>query len=232
MFKPVKNEKMYIKIADQIKSLINEGVLKVGDRLPSERELSAQFNVSRSTVRESLTSLEILGLIEVRTGLGTFVCKPNQLDNNIIGEELESNISPTELFEARLIIEPKLSQLAAQRATIEDVEEMAKVIEQAKHLEQNEIDKFEELDRKFHLLIAKAANNEVLYRFEENINSERLGKLWGNMKVKSLQKEGRMGRYKVEHQEIFDSIRERNPALAEKLTRKHLLDIKKNIFGE
>ena len=72
---------MYIQIAEQIKKLISEGTLKVGDRLPSERELSIQFNVSRSTVRESLTALEILGLIEVRTGLGTFVCKQNQFDN-------------------------------------------------------------------------------------------------------------------------------------------------------
>jgi len=232
MFKPVKNQKMYVQIAEQIKSLISEGVLKVGDRLPSERELSTQFSVSRSTVRESLTSLEIMGLIEVKTGLGTFVCKQSQLDNNILGEELGSNISPTELFEARLIIEPKLSNLAAQRATIEDVQEMAKVIEEAKYLDHTQIEKFEELDRKFHLLIAKAANNEVLYKFEENINSERLGKLWGNMKVKSLQKEGRVDKYKTEHQEILDSIQERNPALAEKLTRKHLLDIKRNIFGD
>jgi len=232
MFKPVKNQKMYVQIAEQIKSLISEGALKVGDRLPSERELSTQFSASRSTVRESLTSLEILGLIEVKTGLGTFVSKQTPNDNNILGEELGSNISPTELFEARLIIEPKLSNLAAQRATIEDVQEMTKVIEEAKHLDNTQVDKFEELDRKFHLLIAKAANNEVLYKFEENINSERLGKLWGNMKVKSLQKEGRVDKYKTEHQEILDSIQERNPTLAEKLTRKHLLEIKRNIFGD
>ena len=230
MFKPIKNQKMYIQIAEQIKKLISEGTLKVGDRLPSERELSIQFNVSRSTVRESLTALEILGLIEVRTGLGTFVCKQNQFDN-ILGEELAGNISPTELFEARLIIEPKLSHLAAQRATIEDIEEMARIIEEAKNLDLNQIYKFEELDGKFHLSIAKAANNEVLYKFEKSINSERLGKLWGNLKVKSLQKEGRIGRIKVEHKEILDSIRERNPTLAEKLTRKHLLDIKRNVFG-
>ncbi|KJS82526.1 MAG: hypothetical protein JM58_14805 [Peptococcaceae bacterium BICA1-8] len=223
---------MYVQIAEQIKSLISEGALKVGDRLPSERELSTQFSASRSTVRESLTSLEILGLIEVKTGLGTFVSKQTPNDNNILGEELGSNISPTELFEARLIIEPKLSNLAAQRATIEDVQEMTKVIEEAKHLDNTQVDKFEELDRKFHLLIAKAANNEVLYKFEENINSERLGKLWGNMKVKSLQKEGRVDKYKTEHQEILDSIQERNPTLAEKLTRKHLLEIKRNIFGD
>jgi len=221
---------MYIQIAEQIKKLISEGTLKVGDRLPSERELSIQFNVSRSTVRESLTALEILGLIEVRTGLGTFVCKQNQFDN-ILGEELAGNISPTELFEARLIIEPKLSHLAAQRATIEDIEEMARIIEEAKNLDLNQIYKFEELDGKFHLSIAKAANNEVLYKFEKSINSERLGKLWGKLKVKSLQKEGRIGRIKVEHKEILDSIRERNPTLAEKLTRKHLLDIKRNVFG-
>ncbi|KJS18883.1 MAG: hypothetical protein VR72_20535 [Clostridiaceae bacterium BRH_c20a] len=230
MFKPIKNQKMYIQIAEQIKKLISEGTLKVGDRLPSERELSIQFNVSRSTVRESLTALEILGLIEVRTGLGTFVCKQNQFDN-ILGEELAGNISPTELFEARLIIEPKLSHLAAQRATIEDIEEMARIIEEAKNLDLNQIYKFEELDGKFHLSIAKAANNEVLYKFEKSINSERLGKLWGKLKVKSLQKEGRIGRIKVEHKEILDSIRERNPTLAEKLTRKHLLDIKRNVFG-
>ncbi|MBS3975382.1 MAG: FadR family transcriptional regulator [Syntrophomonadaceae bacterium] len=232
MFTPIKNEKMHVQVAEQIKMLIQHEKLKVGERLPSERELCKIFGVSRSTIREALTSLEILGYIEMRAGRGTYVNNINRVDNeNTLIDQLEESVSPTEIFEARILIEPRLSGLAAQRAKKEDLEEIERVVASAKELSPSEIDEFEELDRKFHLLIAKAANNEVLYRFEESINNERMSKLWGNLKVKSMQKKGRVDRYRNEHEEILSAIRDRNPALAEKLTLKHLLDIHKNLFG-
>ena len=232
MFTPIKNEKMHVQVAEQIKMLIHHEKLKVGERLPSERELCKIFGVSRSTIREALTSLEILGYIEMRAGRGTYVNNINRFDNeNTLVDQLEGSASPTEIFEARILIEPRLSGLAAQRAKKEDLEEIERVVASAKQLSPSDIDEFEELDRKFHLLIAKAANNEVLYRFEESINNERMSKLWGNLKVKSMQKKGRVDRYRTEHEEILKAIRERNPALAEKLTLKHLLEIHKNLFG-
>jgi DNA-binding FadR family transcriptional regulator len=231
MFTPIKNEKMHVQVAEQIKMLIHHEKLKVGERLPSERELCKIFGVSRSTIREALTSLEILGYIEMKAGRGTYINNINRIDNeNTLVDQLEGSVSPTEIFEARILLEPKLSSLAAQRAKKEDLDEMERVVDEAKALDPSDINGFEDLDRKFHLLVAKAANNEVLYRFEESINNERMSKLWGNLKIRSLQKKGRVDRYRTEHEEILDAIKERNPALAEKLTLKHLLDIKNHLF--
>ncbi|MBA1336934.1 MAG: hypothetical protein HPY66_3370 [Firmicutes bacterium] len=233
MFTPVKNEKMYVLVAEQIKNLIEEGKLKTGERLPSERELANQFGVSRSTVREALTALEILGMIEVKTGLGTFVSIPSAREHtDVVIEDLDRGTSPQEVFEARMIIEPKLARLAAQRATYEDIQELEDIIIKSDIMNNKDFIQFEKLDESFHLLIAKAAYNEALYKFEESINSERLGRLWGNLKLKSLQKDGRIQKYKAEHKEIFEAIKERNPAKAEQVVKKHLKDIKKHLFDD
>ncbi|MBA1334479.1 MAG: hypothetical protein HPY66_2328 [Firmicutes bacterium] len=234
MFIPVKSKKMYMLVAEQIESLIKEGKIKAGDRLPSERDMASQFGISRATIREALTALEMQGLIESRTGSGTFVCeKPESWETgDIILEDMDKGISPFELFEARIVIEPDLARLAAQRSTNEEIEELSAILKRAEALSDEDYIGYENIDREFHLMIAKIADNEVLLKIEESINNERMGVLWGNLKRKSLQQHGRIQQYKTDHRNIFDAIRERNPGKAEREMRKHLLTVKQNIFGE
>jgi len=234
MFKEIqKNKKLYMLIVEQIKELIENGKLKPGEKLPSERELSNQFGLSRSTVREALTALEILGLVEVHTGLGTFVSKEtNQKDFIDSYLDIEEGISPTEIFEARRIIEPQLARLAAQRATMEDIEEIKRNIEEAEVLSNEQIEEFEKLDEEFHLLVAKASYNEVLYKFAESINNMRNSRLWGNMKLRSLQRGDRIPKYKTEHREIYEALSKRDLKAAEILTKKHLSDIRYHLFED
>ncbi|MBN2287325.1 MAG: FadR family transcriptional regulator [Tissierellales bacterium] len=233
MFKEVqKNRKLYMLVVDQIKGLIDDERLKCGDKLPSERDLSVELGLSRSTVREAMTALEIMGLVEVRSGLGTFVaeCKDKQSEFDDLTEN--DGISPSEIFEARIILEPQLAKLASQRATTEDLENLRLIVEESEGLENIEIEKFEELDEKFHYIIAKSSYNDVLSKFAQNINNLRGSQLWGSMKFKSLQKEGRISRYKEEHQMIFEALLNRDINLAEMLTRKHLIDIRTDIFED
>ena len=77
-FKPIKNIKVYEQVIEQIKEMIYQGELKRGDKLPSERELRAQFNVSRASIREAFRVLEMIGLIESRPGEGTFIRSDNE----------------------------------------------------------------------------------------------------------------------------------------------------------
>lgn len=234
VFKEVqKNQKLYMMVVDQIKELIDNGTLLIGEKLPSERDLSVDMGLSRSTIREAMTALDILGYVEVKPGLGTFVADRSHMENGWADSLEESDtISPTEIFEARLILEPQLARIASQRATIEELDELKRIVDEADKLHETEIEAFELLDEQFHMLIADAARNEVLSRFAQNINNLRKSKLFGSMKYESLKREGRISKYKIEHRLIYEAIQNRDYKESERLVRKHLTDIRSDIFED
>jgi GntR family transcriptional repressor for pyruvate dehydrogenase complex len=124
------------------------GRYDVGDRLPAERELSAQFNVSRPTVREAVIALEVQGLVEVRVGSGAYVKRlPGKED--IPG----FNISAFELTEARLLFEGEAAATAATTITEEGLAELAALVEEIERENRNPHGT-EKADRAFHLAIA------------------------------------------------------------------------------
>jgi DNA-binding FadR family transcriptional regulator len=233
MFTPVKNKKMYVLVAEQIKAMVEEGKLKPGERLPAERDMAVQFGVGRSTIREAITALEAQGLVEPRPGLGTFV-RQNAVGGAVAAyiDDLDRGTSPAEVFEARMLIEPKLARLAAQRATETDISEFASSLAEAERLDDSDIEGFERHDGEFHLLIAKAADNEILLKFEESINSERMGILLGNLKKRSLGQPGRIELYKSHHRAIFQAISQRDPQRAEQESERHLGEVRAHIFDE
>jgi DNA-binding FadR family transcriptional regulator len=223
-------------IVQQIKKLIENGELVSGQQLPSEREMAEQFGVGRSTIREALTALEIINYIVIKQGLGTFVASssPNLKKENILSivDELEKTTSPSELFEARMYLEPEIAYIAAQRATKEDLNNIQETLSTADSIGVENIEKFEELDRLFHSMVAKAAHNEVLLRLEEDLTSERFGALWGKLKYHSFQIEGRMDKYRVEHRQIYNAIKEKDGDKARKMVRKHLSDVRGHLFDD
>ncbi|NLL61967.1 MAG: FadR family transcriptional regulator, partial [Candidatus Atribacteria bacterium] len=120
----MQTKKVYVKIVEQIILLIQEGKLKPGDRLPSEQELADQFEISRPSVREAMSALEILGITERKAGKGNFIKKGSSThffdEKEIL--ELEQEESPFELLEARKVLEIEIVRLASQKATLEDIE--------------------------------------------------------------------------------------------------------------
>ena len=125
-FKPIKNNKVYEQVIDQIKNMIYEGDLKRGDKLPSERELKRQLGVSRASIREAFSALEMIGLIKSRPGEGTFI--KTDFDNNLVDPLslvllLDENVAE-ELVELRRVLEVDCVKLAAKRASEEDIEHM------------------------------------------------------------------------------------------------------------
>jgi GntR family transcriptional repressor for pyruvate dehydrogenase complex len=144
------------------KRLISEGTLTPGHRLPSERELAEMFGVSRSSLRQALKVLEIMGVISQRVGDGTYL---NTAAPSILAEPLEflillDGLSFHELMEARLIVEPELAARAADRATLEDVAELQQVLAE---MEKYRLDhaRFTEHDLLFHKTIFRIAGNRV-----------------------------------------------------------------------
>jgi GntR family transcriptional repressor for pyruvate dehydrogenase complex len=166
MFKSIGNKELLSKqVAKEIELAINSQKLKVGEKLPTEFELCEQFGVSRTSLREALTTLSARGLISIEKGRGIFVKK---LTSESVSDPMHSYLKHRigapyvlEIIEARRVIEPEIARFAALKRNDEDIEQMRKDIEHMQTFEgpAEELAKF---DMDFHLSIAKATQNRLL----------------------------------------------------------------------
>ena len=154
----ISSKRLYRQIADQLGDLVRRGEFKPGDRLPSERDLSQQFNVSRASVREALIALEIDGLVDVRVGLGVFVNAAPAANSQTaaMGEP-----GPFEVLSARYLIEGETAALAARDGSARD---HARIRETLQLMADEIKDRGMGLDADalFHLRIAEASGNSAL----------------------------------------------------------------------
>jgi len=156
-------------VAEQLVELIRDQDLQPGDLLPTETALMERMQVGRSSVREALRGLAVLGLVQIRQGQGTFVRSPAPLNGpealsvEAISAALARGLTE-ELLEARETIEVRIAGLAAQRATAEDLVELEKLVEEARQARSARRPAFP-LSSEFHLGVARAAHNDVLESF-------------------------------------------------------------------
>lgn len=161
----VKKNRLYEGIVSQITALILEGDLKVGDRLPSERELCERFGVGRNSVREAARALESANLVATRHGDGTFVVASPESLMPVLSAKLSSKgeTGLHQLFEARRLLEPQIAGLAAERATPEEAGKLEEIlVRQRGEVRQGRSGM--DADTAFHLGLAEAAKNEFLLR--------------------------------------------------------------------
>jgi GntR family transcriptional regulator, transcriptional repressor for pyruvate dehydrogenase complex len=152
-------------VTQYIVSLVENGEIKPGEKLPSERELSQQLSMSRSCVREALQALSMMRLIDIRPGRGAYVRStlPEEvIDSNVLSRLIEGD-SLRELAEARRILEVEIARLAAVRRTEDDLQELQRSLAVAKS-ENTSVAQLIASDLNFHLQIAKATHNEVLLK--------------------------------------------------------------------
>ncbi|RKX77278.1 MAG: hypothetical protein DRP87_09550 [Spirochaetes bacterium] len=237
MFEQVQSRKYYMQIVNQIRNLISEGKLNAGDKLPPERVLAQEFGTSRASIREALSALEMLGLIESRSGYGNVikVDGTESLDGEMFKTLLKDH-SPYEIFESRLVIEPNLAFLAAERATPEEIQEMGEILERLNKTGREikndplKVEPYMEEDRKFHLQIGKCAHNSVLYTVFSGVNSMMKEAHWRTLKTKGLLQEGNLEKYEDEHTGIFNAIRSGKKEVAKVQMHDHIKELKKDIF--
>ena len=223
---------MYIIIVEQIRNLIKEGKLKPGDKLPPEQVLAEEFGTSRPSVREALSALEILGITESRGGKGNFVKDtPGSpiFDQEVL--ELEGEESPFELLEARKALEIEIADLAAKKATLSDLNIIQDSLTNMKK-SMNNITEMMEFDREFHLNIAKAAHNNLLFSMMNYLSNLLKEKLWVNMKEKTWNVPGKPQKYIEEHHEIFNAIKNRDSKNARKQVYLHLVGVEHDLLSE
>lgn len=226
LFQPVRRSRVYEGIVRQIQDLIADKDLKPGDRLPGERELADALSVSRQSVREALRVLDYIGVVEVRPGDGTFVAttRPAPLDASMYGL-LSERTFLLDLLEARRIVEDGIVQLAARRATREDLEAMESFLAaRQKELTSGKTDVTGDL--RFHELVSEATGNPVLLSVMRHLNE-----LWLQAREKTGRKRTSPAKALDFHQQMLSAIRRRQVAAARRTLRRHLDDMRADIKG-
>ncbi len=150
------NDRLYQDLARKLIAELDAGHYPVGSRLPAERELALQYNVSRPTVREAIIAMEVQGLVEVRIGSGAYVLRlPGK------GDIPGFNITAFELTEARLLFEGEAAALAAMQITDEELAEIEAMVREIAR-ENQDPKGTDKADRAFHLAIARATRNNAV----------------------------------------------------------------------
>jgi len=170
MFQPAQKVTLIESVAEQLLALIRDGRLKAGDPLPSERELMESLRVGRSSVREALRTLAATRVIEIRPGRGAFVRAP--LSSDLIPSQalraLLDRETMMEIIEAREVLECELAAMAAERATEEELGELAGILSEMEDAI-GDVERSLALNARFHLTLAAAAHNKVLLQMLHSV---------------------------------------------------------------
>lgn len=170
MFNPIKSTKVYEQVIDQIKDMIKQGKLTKGDRLPSERSLVEQLQVSRACIREALSALEVIGLVECRQGEGNYISttfEDNLLEPLSVMYMLEGS-NPEEIWELRKIMEVEAAGLAAKRISDVQLDELSKLLS---GFDINRDEAYNaEIDKQFHYKIAEYSGNVLIYNILRTVS--------------------------------------------------------------
>ena len=221
MFSEIKNTKVFEQVIEQIKDIIKKGELRCGDRLPSERDLCEQLNVSRTSIREALRSLEMLGIVECRQGEGNYIkesFEDSLLEPLSITFMLHGS-KTNEILELRKIIEPETAALAAVNindAKLQEIKELINLF----NIEEN-YEKSAEIDKKIHYKIVQASENclvsnvmyAVSYLIEKYIE-EVVENMFKSSESRNI--------VKKQHEDIVKAIEVHDASEASAAMRKHL----------
>jgi DNA-binding FadR family transcriptional regulator len=186
-FRAIRAQRLYEQIAEQIEDFIRANRLGPGDRLPPERELAEQFGVSRPSIREAMIALETAGLIEVRTGDGTFVRRvvPRGMPLLSWGHS-DPGPGALEQFQARKIVEPELAALAAPRITAEEIAVLRAAVEEgAQRFAQGLA--ADEADYTFHVRLAESSGNLILAGVVRHLWELRNHEMWRVLRARVVQ---------------------------------------------
>ncbi|MCX2946142.1 FadR/GntR family transcriptional regulator [Rahnella perminowiae] len=227
----LKVERLYRQISNVLINCINTGQFAPGAMIPSERDLSKQLGVSRSSIREALIALEITGWVEIRIGNGVYVSDPlPQATPAVQTVNTEEEFSLQSLVKARQVYESMTAELAAINGTDDQREKLKAIARELNELNANN-DAFLEADRRFHMMISEMTGNEVLH--------DMMGYLWDKrrsrrfMRLESHYTEVDFAReMNADHQGILDAILAKDGAGARARMSRHLQHVYDQLFAE
>ncbi|OZU87193.1 hypothetical protein CIL03_18040 [Virgibacillus indicus] len=210
---------LYTEILTDLREKITSNILKEGQKLPSERELTRQYDVSRNVVREAISALRFEGLINVYTGKGAYVTKPNPI---MITDTLERimkyyNTTIEEILEVREELEKSIIKKVVKTATTEDIKNLIRIYQEMEKSKLN-LGKFTELDVEFHKYLAESTKNSIFNLLSNSFidMTQHVLFIFTRMfpdSVKTAQSQ---------HLDLIKAIENRNEQLAEDLIISHM----------
>ncbi len=233
--KPIATARLYQRIAGEIVRLIDAGTFKPGQRLPAERELAQSLKVSRSSLREALSTLDLQGRLSIKVGAGAFV-KPMVApmvtplrQRARTTAQVPREISPFDVLRARRLVEGEAAALAARNATAAHIAAMQSAFKRlATDMRANRMQSA--ADREFHLCIARASGNTALALVIERLWEE--GEQPLNARIEELfVTAGRKRDNVAEHEAVLEAIRGRDAAAARRAMRSHLANAERQRLG-
>lgn len=224
VFKTIESERNRTsseEVVTQLREMIQQGDLRLGDRLPPERDLAKLLGVSRPTLRAGIRSLVAMGVLQSKQGAGTFVV--DEVDSPTLdGSPLQMlaalhGFSSEEMFETRIALEMNIAALAAERATSEQIATMAdEVAEMFASLDEPE--KYLVHDMRFHQTIAAASGNRIMTALMNMV-----AKILFDTRRKTVKFAIDLKESAEEHRNIYRAIREHNIKAASEAMREHLV---------
>ena len=224
-FEIVRKNKVYEEVARQIERLILKK-LKPGDKLPSERELAEMLQVSRSSIRDAIRGLELMGLVEPRQGAGTIVREVSAggLVNPFATALKQRQALVSELLDFRKMLEPPLAARAASHASDEEIAEMEEILQRQEEKQAQGEAAIAE-DAEFHYSIALASGNTVVLKVIDTLMD-----LLRDTRERSLQVEGRAERSLAGHRRILAAIKRHDTEAANSAMRRHIEDVEEIVL--
>jgi GntR family transcriptional regulator, transcriptional repressor for pyruvate dehydrogenase complex len=233
LFEPLPAKRTFVEIASQIRSSIYSKTLNPGDKLPSERELTAQFGVGRISVREALRMLEQAGLIMIKQGSGggAYV---KAADTSAVSESVydlvsRNDISLEDLTEVRLAVEKQILQSAFDKITADDMEMLEESIQELETVirkkTRKDVPVYVELTN-FHVIIARATRNpvfEIILKVLMNVTVKVI-----NLQLTNIE---RLKRHLSFHKAIYSAIKDHDLDRAIKKTEEHMLEVARQYSG-
>ena len=207
-----------LELVEKLTDLMSGGSFPEFSKLPPERLLAEDLGVTRAKLRKALAMLEADGKIWRHVGKGTFIGQP-LLEEKLQVSLLTKTTNPMEVMEMRLVIEPRLAEFAAIRATPALIAKMYRCIEKSRA--PIETQTYELWDAALHRTIAEAAQNNLLLSVLNIVNAMRKDKLWGQLKELAVTSE-KMAVYSLQHLKCVQAIEARNAKAAERIMQEHL----------
>jgi GntR family transcriptional repressor for pyruvate dehydrogenase complex len=225
-FKSLKKLPLSQEVELAIKESIHDAIFKPGEKLPSERELVEQFQVSRVTIREALRNLQSAGLITIKRGInaGAYVIEPNSdpITENFQNLFRLGRIDYCHLIDARLYLEPRVAEIAAKYRKARDIQLLRRLLDRAEAEINNSRMQARLINVSFHCEVAKITRNPIIIFITESITQsysaliiERTRTQLGHRQIRN---------FIADHQNILDSIVKQNSQEAYEKTRRHLLE--------
>ncbi len=226
----ISTRKIYEVIADQIKAQITGGQLKPGEKLPSTKELSELFQVGRSTVREALSALKAMGLVEVHQGEGSYVRSIASEDVGLPewNALLMNRETVLDLIEARKALETSNAALAAEKRTEDDLRRFESILQRMeRHLGDEE--EGERSDIEFHLALAEATHNAILVRMIDSISSQMQLAIRETRRLQMYGSRAVSEQLWRDHQAVYEAVKRQDAEEAREAMRRHLFHVERGL---